>query len=81
MAYFIRSQLDASSFDYHDFQTIFLALRDRYTVFAHIYYNLPSYLFPAYMGVLDDINVSKGLVSLTNYSKLLSLNLFEVIYF
>ena len=33
------------------------------------------------MGVLDDINVSKGLVSLTNYSKLLSLNLFEVIYF
>jgi hypothetical protein len=49
-------------------------MHEGYPIIEHLFYDLPSERFPAYMGVDNELNEIKGMVSLINYSKLLSLN-------
>lgn len=78
LPYFISSQLDFSSFDCHDFEAVFL-FRNRvgYTDLNILFFLLPAWnRFPAFAGMLDDLNFKKGRVSLINYFERLYLKLY-----
>ena len=68
LTYFIGSQLSGRSFDCQDLGTVIHLKHHGHTILAHLYYELPGDVYPDLVGVIDDINVIKGLVSLINYS-------------
>jgi hypothetical protein len=47
---------------------VFSLKPDEYTIFAHLFYNLAGFVYPGLAGMIDDLNKSKGFVSLINYS-------------
>jgi hypothetical protein len=68
LTFFIGSQLSPGSLNCRDFERVIRLKRDEYTILEHLYYELPGSVYPDLVGVIDDINLIKGLVSLINYS-------------